>query len=50
MILLRILLCVLGLILTGVLIRLWVIHLVDQRISNYQNDLMNRHIEEVNEM
>lgn len=37
-------------ILTIYFIRRWVIRLVDQRISNYQNDLMNRHIEEVNEM
>lgn len=36
--------------LTIYFIRRWVIRLVDQRISNYQNDLMNRHIEEVNEM
>ncbi len=50
MTLLWIFLCLLVLILAGVLIRFWVIRLVDQRISNYQNDLLNRHIEEVNEM
>lgn len=38
------------LILVVCFIRRWVIRLVDQRISNYQNDLINRHIEEVNEM
>lgn len=40
----------LALLLAAYFIRRWMIRLVDQRISNYQNDLINRHIEEVNEM
>lgn len=32
------------------LVRHWLIRQVDRRISNYQNDLLNRHIEEVEQM
>lgn len=32
------------------LVRYWLIRQVDRRISNYQNDLLNRHIEEVEQM
>ena len=41
---------ILSLCLLAVLLRRLVIHLVDQRISGYQNDLLNRHIEEVEQM
>ena len=36
--------------LLGLLVRHWVIQLVDKRIANYQSDLLNRHIEEVEQM
>ena len=42
-----------GILLLGILIllvRYWLIRQVDRRISNYQNDLLNRHIEEVEQM
>lgn len=42
-----------GLLLLSILIllvRYWLIRQVDRRISNYQNDLLNRHIEEVEQM
>ena len=42
-----------GILLLGILVllvRCWLIRQVDRRISNYQNDLLNRHIEEVEQM
>lgn len=42
-----------GVLLLGILIllvRYWLIRQVDRRISDYQNDLLNRHIEEVEQM
>ena len=42
-----------GVLLLGVLIllvRQWLIRQVDRRISGYQSDLLNRHIEEVEQM
>ncbi len=40
----------LGLCLLGLLVRRWAVRLVDKRIANYQSDLLNRHIEEVEQM
>lgn len=50
MIALWLLIGLLILILAVYFVRRWVIRLVDRKISTYQNDLINRHIEEVNEM
>ena len=42
-----------GALLLGILVllvRQWLIRQVDRRISGYQNDLLNRHVEEVEQM